>query len=1276
MDGIDKTSIIQSAINTKILEIARTSNLNKNFTSTTYPTFASQGIGSQKECGPVAHALWKEFKGWVDKVGKQLGLPSDFSKSQNRYDWYYDSTNAGLAPDECGIPSREIQQRDSLIEKATTIANNYKNMNITDRKTSGQSSRIKGNKIEIGPFKYEFDGQITKIDVKGDNSILSNVSFGYYEGSVNKTYNKVSDIKSNKEFYVYIPISSQVKYLTSIKVYTKEKNKSIDMYCFKNTEGKVGQELIYIKEYGERYKEKEKEFTYNISLLGNLEIEKVDKNATDIKLPNVKFKLYCNSNGKWVKRNQDGSISYVSEANAEEMKTDYNGKIAIKNLIIGKYTIYEKENPNYGYIIDNGSKEVTIGNNQNVKIQFTDTQKYIRISGYVWKDAIAGKESLRDNIFTSGEELLAGIKVVLKNKTTGAIVKGPVYTNEKGAYLIKDVERDKLSDYYIEFEYDGLTYTNVDPHVDRDNGSKAAENTKGRNDFNNKFSTIKGTEQNDKNKGLANNHGLNYNEDHTLNKKGDEAFFNIQADTTQTSYSLSNNLKWGMEEIKNINLGLYEREQPDISLVKDIENVKLSINGYDYIYNYAKKLGVEEKPDVNNPEIGIKYKNKYTGQYKKPIYSADYYYENPNAKDKELKVEIMYKIRIINESTHLVVQVNDIADYMDSKYINGKASIEYAKNINNGKLENIQEVTNTSQVGNYYKTILPVNEKIGSQKYKDIYIKFTLNRETVKEIITKDKEELRNIAEINSYSVFDTNNNVYAGIDKDSNPGNLQVDELENSKTWQDDTDSAPGLLLEDGKDRSVQGNVFYDKTNDKLTSGEERKGDGIYDTKEEKGVSGVTVKLIEILDDNTEKLWSTETSGPNGEFKIKTFIPGKYKLVYEWKNGNKTQDGLEINVQNYKGTTVDENRWNFKENNGRWYENNVDVRESDAIDNYEIRTEIDNELTTIKHNTTISKTTMKSTTPQMIVGIENTDGNTSNNDALGIGTYEIKNIDFGIAERPRQQLALKKRVKTFKIKLANGQIIADVQIDKDGKMTGEQSYVTYMKPNKNMYPKNGWIKAELDNELLQGSILDVTYGITIENTSEWDYLNENYYHFGTDKTNPLKLTPTESIDYMDKGWSYQEINNGWKYKDMKSEGGIYPVSKDVIDNTKTKEKTIVSKSDSSQLLPGETADLSELNTTKMLASTDDIKLDNESEIIEVNKNGGGYLYDETPGNYIPGSYEDEKITVEPDSGVAETVMVVPATGENRNYIAIGILGISIFAILGTGIYLIKKKVL
>ena len=54
-------------------------------------------------------------------------------------------------------------------------------------------------------------------------------------------------------------------------------------------------------------------------------------------------------------------------------------------------------------------------------------------------------------------------------------------TADGGAYLFQDVLIENLENYYIEFEYDGLTYTNVIPHLENEeNGSKSAENSTGK----------------------------------------------------------------------------------------------------------------------------------------------------------------------------------------------------------------------------------------------------------------------------------------------------------------------------------------------------------------------------------------------------------------------------------------------------------------------------------------------------------------------------------------------------------------------------------------------------------------------------------------------------------------------------------------------------------------------------------------------------------------------------------------------------------------------------
>ena len=89
-----------------------------------------------------------------------------------------------------------------------------------------------------------------------------------------------------------------------------------------------------------------------------------------------------------------------------------------------------------------------------------------------------------------------------------------------------------------------------------------------------------------------------------------------------------------------------------------------------------------------------------------------------------------------------------------------------------------------------------------------------------------------------------------------------------------------------------------------------------------------------------------------------------------------------------------------------------------------------------------------------------------------------------------------------------------------------------------------------------------------------------------------------------------------------------------------------------------------------MLASTDEISLDNETEIIKVDKTGGSNLVT-ILGNYIPGTGKTEE-----DDSMAETVIVTPSTGDNQNFIIPIMVGIVASVMLAAGVVAIKKKAL
>ena len=94
------------------------------------------------------------------------------------------------------------------------------------------------------------------------------------------------------------------------------------------------------------------------------------------------------------------------------------------------------------------------------------------------------------------------------------------------------------------------------------------------------------------------------------------------------------------------------------------------------------------------------------------------------------------------------------------------------------------------------------------------------------------------------------------------------------------------------------------------------------------------------------------------------------------------------------------------------------------------------------------------------------------------------------------------------------------------------------------------------------------------------------------------------------------------------------------------------------------------LNVSKILTTSEDISLDNETELVEVDKTGGSDLIS-TPGNYVPGTGD-----IESDEDMAETVIVTPATGQNLSYVLPITIGVIALLVIGGGIIVIKRKAL
>lgn len=935
---------------------------------------------------------------------------------------------------------------------------------------------------------------------------------------------------------------------------------------------------------------------------------------------------------------------------------------------------------------------------------------------------------------------------------------------------------------YIEFTYNGLNYETVSVNVKEENTNKVAEISSNsqnlvdksidgtyldnRTSFNESWAVI---ENNKKIDSDGNVDTLDYNHNNyasSLSYPGGITGYNEQKYPIIVKDNTNNNIfnitartetnvdensaskkffgqnktieeicKEGKDTIKNINLGVKERAQPDLALIKNIYSAKVTVNGYEHTYNYEdrfnKNTGENKKIDEFNPEnneektetnVRVKFNQKYGEKsFTRAIYPSDV----KETQDKDFSVKVVYKITLKNESGVLYSKINSLVDYFDARYtIEEKGSIGTGYENGEIKDEINYKLDKSYQDAKYRKLIIDCNTKINpNESNRNIYVEYTLTRDSVKDILFDENwdektniEGLENIVEINSYSTYSDKDftKSYAGIDSDSNPGSTIP---ENKDTYEDDTDYAPGLILEVANSREITGTVFEDNAVDPTEGGtnRERLGNGKFDDGE-KTISGVQVGLYKEADfENGVKLRSgvqpvgtttyegdnKDSTGKDGTFTIKDFVPGEYRIVYTWGDDKYT-------VEDYKSTIWTSANKDEKEKNKKtWYRVNTNTRYSDAKDNYATRLKIDGGDTSID-----KKDSMDSMTNSMTFGVELDDIYNRKTETSGIDkvTFSIENIDFGVIERPRQSIDVTKRAKSMKMTLANGQVIADAKIvEKDGKLQLEQQVkgVIYTEPSDKNNPKNGQIKAEIDNELIQGSKVEIEYEIKVQNNSEIDYDSEKYYCYGEKVGEIVKIKASGVYDYLDNTMIANDENTEWETKTIEKyneEVGKSTVieeylhkyqssSTDASGNTEIRigyekfeeqyseaignwrieniitarkkrlaDKTILHNANlEGEIAPGE-FNMASLTASKILTNTDEIELNNDVEITEVTRTA------KTGRKVTP------KYTSLYDRG--ETVTITTPTGENKNYILITIVAISFFVILGTGIVFIKKKIL
>ena len=1132
----------------------------------------------------------------------------------------------------------------------------------------------------------------------------------------------------------------------------------------------------------------------NDNITKDLVVYKVDADNNQIRLEGVGFIFYNNDTGEYIKEQiiNGDSITYTytpNRAEAHEFVTDSEGKINLPNIIEGTYTAYEtKLGDNYGYVLREDGYQIAFDSTQ---VDIPNKQLYVKLSGYVWEDIQSEKQSIRNDLYKDSENddkdsKVQGVTVRLRDKRTGQIVKDAVTgrdqvatTNENGEYIFENVLIDDLSNYYVEFTYDGLTYESVIPHIDKDNGSKASEPD--RQGFNNKFASVEaGSKENEAAiKDASGNVQATVEYNFTQETNGRTANIvnktncDIISTTTAAGYTISYTRGSGVKEIKNINLGIYKRRQADLALQNELDQVKVEIEGYGHIYKYGSGFNTNDPNETQNSwNLGVRFENPYKNVYKRPIYRADAEYDNDD-ESKELKVALTYKITLANQE-NVTSRVNSIVDYFDARYtIKGVGT---GVSEQDGKITNPIKYTESNYNDKYKKVDIDVDMLLqesaeGSTAdkvtQKSIYIQFDLSRENILNMLNDASiygndenrleeagRNLKNTAEITSFTTYsDTEGRtLYAAVDKDSIPGNATVD---NYSTYEDDTDKASTLAIVIANAREVSGIVFEDKEDETLSTEKNiSQGDATFDEENENTIGGVKVQLVKVdsngnVTDEVAKVFDEQVVNPDGtlgawtdanaeavsdsdgNYAISGFIPGKYAIKYIWGDGSyKIVDGqkgdeYDSMVENYKATVIDYDTYQSEAKNNKFYRdaNESDVRTSHAMDNITTRKEVDETLKNYNYESQTDVTEMTSTTPVMEFNIEYDDNDLMSIDLNRVENriaFKIKNIDFGIIRRPIQDVNFVKTLSDIRLTLANGQVLIDAKVTADGKLDGQAEHTTYMPPRKEngITVDNGYLKIEMDEDLIQGATVQMKFKLTTENTSQADYVDDayGYYQYGESyyekavgedrkDTDVITLTPSKIVDYLDPKSIYQpedptNIEYAWKQVSIEDLKNEKLVASNITDALETGEydtgevdsngNPITAELDESQIFTTDYLDDAKLRpiytkgdtlnpaeggdvymvVDKVLSTSEDLNFQNQAELVLLGKPGGG-KFTPTPGNYLP-----NRVQKETDDSTSQEISIVPSTGGNRNFILPISVGMVALVVLATGVVLIKKKVL
>ncbi|WP_024859093.1 S8 family serine peptidase [Ruminococcus albus] len=410
----------------------------------------------------------------------------------------------------------------------------------------------------------------------------------------------------------------------------------------------------------------------------------------------------------------------------------------------------------------------------------------ITLSGYCWHDIyyLMKNESAKDDKYgflegnsNYSDEGFSNAKVKLVNKKTNSVIN--TYTDENGYYKFENVSASNLANYSIELEYNGLNYTTSPTNYDFNSAS---------------FNSTSKADEDINRRNVINRMGLNI----TSGKLSDDNYTisaSISGDFISNYYKqLSNNEKTNVNNIDYLNIGLYDRARPNLSLYNVIYAVELIDDGDKYVFNYNQKLS-------NGDDESLPYSVDFDNDYRDPITKREVI---KLTNDNSSEINVIYRIRCGNYSSSLYSKINSLNLFypnnleLEGLYFASEDSsenigdkIEYhSDNINNPLIELLngyicKKVVFDDPICLGYRTQLSVGQ------FKNIYVKYRV-KSALEDILGQDLG-IKVYSEIGSYSVYSDNNFAvpYLGYDYDSTPNNF-IDGI----NTEDDDDGAGGFKV------------------------------------------------------------------------------------------------------------------------------------------------------------------------------------------------------------------------------------------------------------------------------------------------------------------------------------------------------------------------------------------------------------------------------------------------------------------------------------------------